>query len=49
MSPRGSRNEAQSGLGSPWRNEISPKKSSGGAPEVTNDLWGVPEGLQERF
>ena len=45
MSSRALQNGAQSGL----RAEISPKNSSGGLPEDTNEFVSTPGDLQERF
>ena len=41
--------EPKAASGHPWRGEISPKNSTGGPPEVTNEFFGGPEGLLERF
>ena len=41
--------EPKAASGPPWRGEISPKNSSGGLLEVTDEFFSAPEALQERF
>ena len=49
MSPKGSQNGAQSGLRAPLGGEISPKNSSGGLLEVTDEFFRLPKPSKSDF